>query len=562
MFGRIQIANRNRLALNFAMALAIAFLRYLPAHAENASVTGIVKGESGQGVSGAIVKVTNAETGLGITVVSHAQGRYISPKLPPGTYRVQGFGGNYQSDLSRSIEIGSNRQAEQDVALNDLRKVSGPEKKITDADYARLMPPSEAKQIITTRCVLCHGLERIVPTRHTRAQWQKTIERMSGFISERTDIQKRINRGPLSNEEREMIVEYVIKNFGPDAARPSFPKEDTDPSRHFPRTLLKGKEANYVAMEMDPHSGGRTGGKERGAELEVEYEIGVDSQGTAWVSGVDNELFGHMDAKTLSFNRVALPPGKIPRALAQIGIDPEQNVWILDNGTTPDAELLQYDPRTQKIKTYEIPAPPKFRSPLNTLRFLDGNVWGTGNSSSRIVKLDPRTGKITDYHVPGGSHPYGLTIGAGKTIWYTGMYDNEVVKLDPDTGERTPYKVSTARAAIRRIDSDAEGNLWVGAQDSGKLYKLDPRTGKLAEFTPPTPDPGVYGVEVDKKKNLIWFTERDGDRIGRFDPITSTFVEFPLPTADTSSRRVVLDPSNPNRVWWGGKRIGYIEVLE
>ena len=504
----------------------------------------------------------NADTGLTIMVVSRAQGRYVTPKLPPGTYRVQSFGGNYQSELSGPIEAGSNPQAKQDVVLKVLRKTAPPEKKVTDADYAKLMPPGDAKQIITTRCVLCHGLERIVPTRHTSEQWRKTIERMSGFISERTDLQKRIDHGPLTDKERETIMDYVSKNFGKDVPNLPVEKPVNDPSKHLPRMLLKGAEANYVAMEMDPRSGGRTGGKERGVPLDGEYEIGVDSQGTAWVSGVDNELFGHIDAESLSFTRVALPAGKVPRALAQIGIDPDQNVWILDNGITPDAELLQYDPKTQKIKTYEIPAPPKFRAPLNTLRFLDGNVWGKGNSSSRLVKLDPRTGKITEYHVPGGSHPYGLTIGAGKTIWYTGMYDNEVVKLDPETGERTPYKVSTARAAIRRIDADAEGNLWVGAQDSGKLYKLDPRTGKLSAFTPPTPDPGVYGVDVDKKRNLIGFTERDGDRIGRFDPSTSTFVGFPLPSSDTSSRRVVVDPSNSNRVWWGGKRIGYVEVMQ
>ncbi len=521
-----------------------------------------MQGESGQAVAGAFVKAANSETGLAVMVVSRAQGRYSTPKLPPGKYTVQGFGGNNRSDVSGPIEVGSNRQATQDLALSVPWETAPPEKRVTDADFAKLMPPGDGKRIITSRCVFCHGLERIVPTRHTREQWQKTVERMSGFISERTDLQKRINKGPLTDEERSAVVDYVSTNFGKDVPRLPSENPPYDPSKHLPRTLLKGPEANYVAMELDPRSGGRTGGKDRGTVLDVEYEIGVDSQGTAWVSGVDNELFGHIDAKSLAFTRVVLPPGKTPRALAQIGIDPQEQVWILDNGRTPDAELLQYDPKTQKIKTYDIPAPPRFRSPLNTLRFLDGNVWGTGNSSSRLVKLDPRTGKITDYHVPGGSHPYGLTIGAGKSIWYTGMYDNEVVKFDPDTGERTPFKLSTARAAIRRIDSDADGNLWVAAQDTGKLYKLDPRTGKFTEYTPPTPHAGVYGVEVDKKRNMIWFTERDGDRIGRFDPSANTFVEFPLPSADTSSRRVLVDPTNSNRVWWGGTRIGYIEVME
>jgi hypothetical protein len=41
-------------------------------------------------------------------------------------------------------------------------------------------------------------------------------------------------------------------------------------------------------------------------------------------------------------------------------------------------------------------------------------------------------------------------------------------------------------------------------------------------------------------------------------------VEFSVPNAESDERRIELDPSNPNRVWWGGdtsNHIGYIEVL-
>ena len=153
-------------------------------------------------------------------------------------------------------------------------------------------------------------------------------------------------------------------------------------------------------------------------------------------------MFGSFDPDTLTYSQISTPPGKVPRVLAQIAADPEDRIWILDNGPTPNAELIRYNPQTTEFETFEIPAPPRLRAPLNTLRFLDGNVWGTGNSSTRIVKLDPSTRKITEYPAPKGSHPYGIVIGADQAVWYTGNYDNAVVRVDPATGKMTEFKTS------------------------------------------------------------------------------------------------------------------------
>ena len=87
----------------------------------------------------------------------------------------------------------------------------------------------------------------------------------------------------------------------------------------------------------------------------------------------------------------------------------------------------------------------------------------------------------------------------------------------------------------------------------------------MTEYEPPTKLAGVDTVDVDRKRNLIWIGEDQGDRLARFDPRTNTFVEFPLPTAATGVKRIAVDPSNPNRVWWcstSSNRAGYIEVIE
>ncbi len=55
------------------------------------------------------------------------------------------------------------------------------------------------------------------------------------------------------------------------------------------------------------------------------------------------------------------------------------------------------------------------------------------------------------------------------------------------------------------------------------------------------------------------------DQIARFDQRTKTFVEYPIPTKYSSIRRIELDPSKPNRVWFSGSHVdtvGYLDVVE
>jgi len=59
-----------------------------------------------------------------------------------------------------------------------------------------------------------------------------------------------------------------------------------------------------------------------------------------------------------------------------------------------------------------------------------------------------------------------------------------------------------------------KGNLWVAATEAGKLVKVDGRNGKATELYTPTADSGPYSVDVDTKRNLIWFSEIFSDRIG------------------------------------------------
>ncbi len=202
---------------------------------------------------------------------------------------------------------------------------------------------------------------------------------------------------------------------------------------------------------------------------------------------------------------------------------------------------------------------------MATLRFLNGDVWATGVTSQRILRLDPSTRKFIVYSVPRGSAPYGLAIGGDKLLWYAARIANVVVRLDASTGKLTRHDSPTLRSSLRGLAVDSEGNLWAAATESGKLVKVDYRTGAVTEYAPPSEDSGPYSIDVDTKRNLVWFSEIYSDKIGRYDPASNTFLEFPQPIADSDVRRIEIDRSRPSRVWWAsarGDKIGYIEVIE
>jgi len=65
------------------------------------------------------------------------------------------------------------------------------------------LPAGVGGQLIQTRCIRCHSLSVSTGKRQTAAQWGVTVDRM-------------IDRGArISDEEYDVLVDYLAKNFSP-----------------------------------------------------------------------------------------------------------------------------------------------------------------------------------------------------------------------------------------------------------------------------------------------------------------------------------------------------------
>jgi len=120
--------------------------------------------------------------------------------------------------------------------------------------------------------------------------------------------------------------------------------------------------------------------------------------------------------------------------------------------------------------------------------------------------------------------------------------------IDADTADRVQARVAE-----------------VVGRETGKLVKVDEKYGTMVSYSPPTDNSGAYHAVADPRTKVIWLTEQTADKIARFDPKTEKWTEFSLPIVESDARRIELDPTNPNRIWWSGdtsSHLGYIEVLD
>jgi virginiamycin B lyase len=356
------------------------------------------------------------------------------------------------------------------------------------------------------------------------------------------------------------MADYLAMNFNLDTP----PLLGTPhPDSHLPRTLLQVDEAKYEVMEMN-----------LGDALVGSYDI--DPEGIIWVSEKISGILGRFDPETLSYSRIHIPPVNVTEEFfGGVAVDPEGKVWFSSN-VVPNAQWFQYDPGNDEIiNTYDVPLPTRPGGDIyfNSFAFPEnGSIWSVVTAFHKVYKLDPKTRAIKEFFMREGQHPFGMTIAGDGNIWYAGDNDSILVRIDPDTDELTSFPLNP-NTGPRRLATDAQGNLWTAAIDRSALVKMDYRTGEVTEFTPPSAhimqglpivEKYLQGVDVDKARNLIWFSEYESLKLARFDPATNTFLEFPLATAESQPWIVKIDPKNSNRVWWNSRngRIGYLEFLQ
>ncbi len=555
----------SRIVVVVLAVVAVLCPHPVEAQVDSGRLQGVVRNSSGTPISGAFVKLKNAERRLAFMVITHAQGRYTANKLPPGKYIAQAIGGDYQSEPSAPVDVAAGRPASVDLSVTVMRAPQlapawpgrlpgerGGEAEAATGRAAPALPDGEGKKTVEEKCLSCHDAQRTVRTRAGRGRWEEIIRNMRLYAQGSTLAKD------LTDQEEKVLLDYVATNFS--GARSGAGRSKPDPNSRLPRTLVRGEATKYIAVEYElPNPNAEP------------HEVTVDSEGNGWVSQRVGGHIGRLDPKTLTYTEIP-PPSAPSKFLRLNGIrrGPNNKLWLVDGG--PNRRWLSYDTRAKEFSVFELPKTTTGNASGNTMRpHPNGTVWMNSIAANQVIRLDPVTKQFTFFDVPAGvkagrtANPYGMAIAGDGKIWIAENAVNQMGRIDPVTGKFDEFEIPVKDSVPRKMGTDAEGNIWVGLHGAGKLMKIDYKTAKMTVFTPPSDDAGLYLADVDMKHNLIWVSLQHVDKIARFDPKTETWVEFPLATAESDARRIEVDPNNPNRIWWSGNlsgRMGYIELLK
>ena len=467
--------------------------------------------------------------------------------------------------MSAPVNVAGGRPATMDVSLTDMRAAQlppawpgrAPGFGGGEAETARgqelVLPDGAGKQVVLTKCSVCHDAARIVRAQYDRARWQETIDDMQLYIEGAS------NAPQLTAQEEQTLLDYLASNFTAGAGGRT-PQPQPDPNSRLPRTLMTGLQRRYVAVEFvlpDP-----------GVEP---HEVTSDFQGGGWVTQRRGGKLGVLNPVTFNYEEVDPPAGPSAKMrLNGIVTAPNGNIWFVDGG--PNRRFLSIEPRSREFNQFPLPKTESGNASGNTMRVHpDGTIWLNSIGANEVIHLDPETREFTIWEVPAGEAlkprgavPYGMAIDGDGFVWSVLQGPNSMTRIDPDTGQFRDFPIPVQGAVARKAGTDSSGDVWAGLHGAGKLLKIDHKTFEMTVYDPPTQNAGVYSVQGDPKSKYVWMSQQHVDQIARFDPATETFVEFPLPNAEEDHRRIDVDQNNPNRIWWSGNlsgRMGYIELL-
>jgi virginiamycin B lyase len=534
------------------LAVGVAFCAIATAAqaaGDRGSVQGVVLSAAGQPVAGAMVKLTNAERHLTLMVASQGEGRFDAGDLPPGQYVVQGIGGGFESGTSAPVTVEGGKSTTIDLALSKKQGAMLPPawpQRIPEEQIKGVsldLPAGDGQALVDARCTTCHDVQRIVVKRTTLPEWAHIIDRMRGAMAI-------ANIPDISNDEAATIANYLTVTFKAD--------QTYDANSRLPRELLTGKATKYRAVTYDLVN-----------HFAEPHDVASDPQGNAWVAERAGKL-GRFDPKTYEFVEIAPPPGPAAANRQRLGnpqIDKNGILWVADG---PNGRWLSYDTKYDKFASFQWPKGHGNAGGNSMAVHPDGTIYATG-AGREVRALNPEKVEFRFYASPsahGKQEPgaYGLAVAGDGAVWWAEDNIDKMARIDPATGkvEEYPIPYEEGHAFPRRMNSDAHGDLWVALWQAGKLMKIDHKTREMKIFSPPTANAGAYSVVVDKANDLVWVSEHKVDKIARFDPKTEEWVEFPLPEAQSDPRRIDIDPTNPNRIYFSGNtagRVGFVEVL-
>jgi virginiamycin B lyase len=414
---------------------------------------------------------------------------------------------------------------------------------ISQYQAAQLWPPAKGKDLIFTHCNICHQFQsRMASVRRDLDGWKDRV----AFMREAMHFS--IFLGPnFSDQDAEEVATYLNSLFGPDSVLPKSPADMPAYQKTVRPFSSEGMNIVYVEYDMPGPS-------------RMPFSAAPDKNGFLWIPdfGVANKIT-RLDPKTGEMKDFPIPfagTGGVHSAVPAA----DGSVWLAEQGSN---RIGRWDPVTQQITEYQdayLPGKEGIEDggSKHTVRIdPSGKVWTSGVP---LTRFDPETGKFARFIE--GEYAYDVKPDKNGDTWFTSPLVNKIGKVDGKTMKVSQWSPPTPRAYPRRMEIGPDGMIYSGEFRGGKMARFDPKTQTFKEFPLPGPDPSPYGLGFDTD-GYIWYDSHNMDLIGRFDPKTGKVIEYPFPHPEPAIREFFRD--SQGRMWYGtapNNKVGYFYLAE
>jgi virginiamycin B lyase len=162
-----------------------------------------------------------------------------------------------------------------------------------------------------------------------------------------------------------------------------------------------------------------------------------------------------------------------------------------------------------------------------------------------VVVPGPAQAAIKQWDVPTpGSRPHDPLATKDGAIWYTGQLSGKLGRLDPKTGAIKEYPLKTPQTGPHGLTEDKDGNIWFTGNHLSLIGKLDPKTGEVTEYKMPDPAAKDPHTLIFDRDGILWFTVQQGNFVGRLDPKSGEIKLVKSPTPNSRPYGMALNSKN------------------
>ncbi|HTA47339.1 MAG TPA: carboxypeptidase regulatory-like domain-containing protein [Bryobacteraceae bacterium] len=226
------------------------------------------------------------------------------------------------------------------------------------------------------------------------------------------------------------------------------------------------------------------------------------------------------------------------------------------------------------ITEYDLPR--KTIEPHDVVLDPDGMVWFSDFGEQVLGKLDPKTGKVTEIPIPvlkpgAATGSLGLESDREGDLWLGMMFQGGFAKYERKSGQfqtwTIPAEYNQPMTQIDMVEpqrSYVDGKVWTQNNGFAAIHRLDLATGHIETFDffaveKEGENHNIYDVIPDSHNNA-YFTDFQNEHIGRVDAKTGKMTLFATPTPRSQPRRGQMD--SQDRVWFGEYRGGKIGMFD